>query len=246
MATTSTPLPNRSSDEFAGQVRTMFDRIAGVYDLMNTAMTAGMHHRWRQRAADLAELAPGGAALDVCCGTGDLALELSGRVGPKGSVLGCDFSERMLDAARSKAAGRGASNVRFDWADALELPYEVDSFDAATIGFGARNLSDLDRGLAELVRVLRPGGRLVILEITQPQRPPLSVFFSLWFDRLVPLLGTLAGDRSAYTYLPESVKRFPSPRGLAERMDAAGFGRIRYLVLGGGIITIHAGAIGAG
>ncbi len=246
MATTSTPLPNRSSDEFAGQVRTMFDRIAGVYDLMNTAMTAGMHHRWRQRAADLAEPAAGGAALDVCCGTGDLALELSGRVGPEGTVVGCDFSDRMLDAARSKAAARGASNVRFDWADALELPYSDDSFDAATIGFGARNLSDLDRGLAELARVLRPGGRLVILEITQPQRPPLSIFFSLWFDRLVPLLGTLAGDRSAYTYLPESVKRFPPPHGLAERMDAAGFGRIRYFVLGGGIITIHAGAISAG
>ncbi len=246
MATTSTPLPNRSSDEFAGQVRTMFDRIAGVYDLMNTAMTAGLHHRWRQRAADLAELAPGDAALDVCCGTGDLALELSRRVGPEGTVLGCDFSERMLDAARSKAAVRAASNVSFDWADALELPYETGSFDAATIGFGARNLSDLDRGLVELARVLRPGGRLVILEITQPQRPPLSAFFSLWFDRLVPLLGTLAGDRSAYTYLPESVKRFPSPRGLAERMDTAGFGRIRYSVLAGGIISIHAGATGAG
>jgi demethylmenaquinone methyltransferase/2-methoxy-6-polyprenyl-1,4-benzoquinol methylase len=242
---TSTPLPNRESGEFAGQVRTMFDRIAGVYDLMNTAMTAGMHHRWRQRAGELAELRPGDAALDVCCGTGDLALELSGRVGSEGTVVGCDFSERMLDLARSKASERGAANARFEWADALELPYADGSFDAATIGFGARNLSDLDRGLAELARVLRPGGRLVILEITQPQRPPLSAFFSLWFDRLVPLLGTLAGDRSAYTYLPESVKRFPSPRGLAERMDAAGFGRIRYFVLAGGIITIHAGAVSA-
>jgi len=243
MATTSTPLPNRESGEFAGQVRTMFDRIAGVYDLMNTAMTAGMHHRWRERAADLAELEPGGSALDVCCGTGDLALELARRVGPEGSVVGCDFSERMLDAARTKASDRGAANVRFEWADALELPYEDGSFDAATVGFGARNLEDLDRGLGELARVLRPGGRLAILEITQPRRPPLSAFFSLWFDRLVPLLGTLAGDRSAYSYLPESVKRFPSPRGLAERMDAAGFDRIRYFVLAGGIITIHAGAV---
>jgi demethylmenaquinone methyltransferase/2-methoxy-6-polyprenyl-1,4-benzoquinol methylase len=184
-------------------------------------------------------------ALDVCCGTGDLALELSHRAGPEGTVVGCDFSERMLEAAASKAAERGAANVRFEWADALELPYEDGSFDAATIGFGARNLEDLDRGLRELARVLRPGGHLVILEITQPQRPPLSAFFSLWFDRLVPMLGTLAGDRSAYSYLPESVKRFPPPHRLAERMDAAGFGRIRYFVLAGGIITIHAGAVSA-
>jgi demethylmenaquinone methyltransferase/2-methoxy-6-polyprenyl-1,4-benzoquinol methylase len=245
MATTQTPLPNRESGEFAVQVRTMFDRIAGVYDLMNSAMTAGMHHRWRRRAADLAELEPGGAALDVCCGTGDLALELSNRVGPEGTVVGCDFSERMLDLARSKATRRGAANVRFEWADALDLPYGDGSFDAATVGFGARNLGDLDQGLRELARVLRPGGRLVILEITQPRRPPLSAFYSLWFDRLVPLLGTLAGDRSAYTYLPESVKRFPSPHVLAERMAAAGLVRIHYLVLAGGIITIHAGAAGA-
>jgi demethylmenaquinone methyltransferase/2-methoxy-6-polyprenyl-1,4-benzoquinol methylase len=244
MATIQTSLPNRESGEFAAQVRTMFDRIAGVYDLMNTAMTAGLHHRWRRRAADLAELKTGGAALDVCCGTGDLALELSERVGPEGTVVGCDFSERMLDLARSKAGRRGAANARFEWADALKLPYADGSFDAATIGFGARNLADLDQGLGELARVLRPGGKLVILEITQPRRPPLSVFYSLWFDRIVPLLGTVAGDRSAYTYLPESVKRFPSPAGLAERMGAAGFPRVRYIVLAGGIITIHVGAAG--
>ena len=244
MAPTQTSLPNRESGEFAGQVRSMFDRIAGVYDLMNTAMTAGMHHRWRERAADLTELAPGGAALDVCCGTGDLALELASRVGAEGTVVGCDFSERMLDLARGKASRRDASNVRFEWADALDLPYPDGSFDAATVGFGARNLADLDRGLRELARVVRPGGRLVILEITQPRRPPLSAFYSLWFDRIVPLLGTVAGDRSAYTYLPESVRRFPSPQGLAERMAAAGFPQVRYLVLAGGIITIHAGAAG--
>jgi demethylmenaquinone methyltransferase/2-methoxy-6-polyprenyl-1,4-benzoquinol methylase len=244
MATIQTSLPNRESGDFAGQVRGMFDRIAGVYDLMNTAMTAGMHHRWRERAAGMAELERGDSALDVCCGTGDLALELAGRVGPEGTVVGCDFSERMLDLARAKAERRGVGEARFEWADALELPYADGSFAAATIGFGARNLADLDRGLAELRRVVRPGGRLVILEITQPTRPPLSAFFSLWFDRIVPLLGTLAGDRSAYTYLPESVKRFPSPRGLAERMGAAGFPRVRYLVLAGGIITIHAGVAG--
>jgi demethylmenaquinone methyltransferase/2-methoxy-6-polyprenyl-1,4-benzoquinol methylase len=219
----------------------MFDRIAGVYDVMNTAMTAGLHHRWRQRAADRAELDPGDAALDLCCGTGDFSLELALRVAPGGSVVGADFSEAMLEIARRKAAERGA-DIRFEWADALDLPYGDASFDAVTVGFGVRNLADLDAGLAEIARVLRPGGRLVILEITQPRRPPLSTFYSLWFDRLVPVLGTLAGDRDAYSYLPESVKRFPPPEGLAAAMDRAGFGRIRYVVLAGGIIAIHSGA----
>ena len=231
-----------SGTEFADQIRGMFDRIAGVYDLMNTAMTAGLHHRWRERAAERAELEPGDGALDVCCGTGDLALELAGRVGPEGRVIGSDFSERMLDLARGKAADRGLTNVRFEWADALDLPYDDDSFDAVTVGFGVRNLADVQRGVGELTRVLRPGGRLVILEITKPRRPPMSTFFALWFDRIVPLLGGFAGDRDAYAYLPESVKRFPPPERLAAIMYGAGLERIRYTVLAGGIIAIHSGA----
>ncbi len=231
--------PNRGSELFATQVNGMFDRIATRYDAMNSVMTAGLHHRWRDRAADRAELRPGDAALDVCCGTGDLALELARRVGLEGSVVGCDFSEPMLDLAREKAADGPRVPVRFEWADALTLPYDDERFDALTVGFGARNLADLDRGLREMTRVLRPGGRLVILEITQPHRPPLSSFYSLWFDRLVPLLGTAAGDREAYSYLPDSVRSFPGPRELAAHMERAGLERIRVTVLAGGIIAIH-------
>jgi demethylmenaquinone methyltransferase / 2-methoxy-6-polyprenyl-1,4-benzoquinol methylase len=230
--------PERDSEEFATQVRGMFDRIAGVYDLMNSAMTAGLHHQWRERAVDRAEVSAGSDALDVCCGTGDLALALRRRIGPDGRVVGCDFSEPMLQLAREKSGEEGLA-VEFGWADALDLPYGDESFDAVTIGFGARNLADLERGLAEMTRALRPGGRLVILEITRPRREPLSSFYSLWFDRLVPVLGAVAGDQDAYSYLPESVRSFPEPEELAAMLDRAGLERIRWLLLAGGIIAIH-------
>lgn len=233
--------PQRDSEEFATQVRGMFDRIAGVYDVMNSAMTAGLHHQWRARAVQRAEVGAGSNALDVCCGTGDLALELRRAIGPDGRVVGCDFSEPMLELARRKSGDEGLP-VEFGWADALDLPYGDESFDAVTIGFGARNLADLDRGLREMTRVLKPGGRLVILEITRPHREPLASFYSLWFDRVVPMLGTFAGDEDAYSYLPESVRAFPEPRELAARMDAAGLTGIRWLLLAGGIIAIHSGA----
>ena len=237
---TGAGMPQRDSEEFATQVRGMFDRIAGVYDLMNSAMTAGLHHQWRERAVDRAEVGPGSDALDICCGTGDLALALRRRIGPDGRVVGSDFSEPMLELARRKSGEEGLP-VEFGWADALELPYGDQSFDAVTVGFGARNLADLDRGLSEMARVLRPGGRVVILEITRPQREPLSSFYSLWFDRIVPVLGSVAGDSEAYSYLPTSVRNFPAPRELAEKMDAAGFSGIRWLLLAGGIIAIHSG-----
>jgi demethylmenaquinone methyltransferase/2-methoxy-6-polyprenyl-1,4-benzoquinol methylase len=221
-----------------GQVQAMFDRIARVYDLMNSVMTAGLHHRWRERAADLAAVGPGARALDVACGTGDLAVELARRVGPTGTVIGTDFSEAMLERARAKS-----SAVTWEWANALELPYPDDGFDATTVGFGARNLSDLDRGLAEMARVVRPGGRVVILEITTPQRPPLSTFFSIWFDRVVPALGKLAGDPDAYAYLPSSVKRFPAPDALAARMAGVGLTDVRWILTAGGIIALHVGTV---
>ncbi len=216
----------------------MFDRISGVYDLMNSAMTAGLHHQWRERAVDRAQVGPGSDALDLCTGTGDLALALRRRIGPDGRVVGSDFSEAMLELARDKSGEEGLP-VEFGWADALELPYGDESFDAVTVGFGARNLADLDRGLSEMARVLRPGGRLVILEITKPEREPLASFYSLWFDRLIPVIGSLAGDSEAYSYLPDSVRSFPEPQRLAEMIDNAGFAEIRWLLLAGGIIAIH-------
>ena len=218
----------------------MFDRIAGVYDRMNFVMTAGMHHRWRGRAADLARVGSGDRVLDVATGTGDLAVELDGRVSPGGEVVGVDFSESMLELARGKAPG-----MRFEAANALELPFADDEFAAATVGFGARNFSDLPRGLSEMVRVTRPGGRVVVLEITTPQRPPLSWFFSMWFDRVVPAMGRLAGDRSAYEYLPSSVRRFPGPHDLAAELAGAGLDDVTYLLTAGGIIAIHAGSVPA-
>lgn len=222
----------------------MFDRISGVYDRMNGVMTVGLHHAWRRRAADLAALEPGDRALDVATGTGDLALELASRVAPGGEVIATDFSERMLALGRVKAAAHGASaRVRFETANALALPYADGEFDAATVGFGARNFSDLGRGVAEMARVVRPGGRVVVLEITTPRRPPLSMFFEVWFDRAVPALGRLAGDSAAYGYLPSSVKRFPGPEELAAVMWDRGLREIRYLITAGGIIALHVGSV---
>ncbi len=216
----------------------MFDRIAAVYDRMNSVMTVGMHHRWRERAADLAGIGPGDHVLDVATGTGDLAVELNRRVAPGGSVIGSDFSEQMLELARVKSG-----EITFEWGNALELPYEDARFDAATVGFGARNFSNLAKGLAEMARVTRPGGKVVVLEITTPQKPPLSIFFGLWFDRLVPTLGRMAGDSDAYTYLPSSVRRFPGPRELAAALSAIGLVDVGYLITAGGIIAIHHGTV---
>jgi demethylmenaquinone methyltransferase/2-methoxy-6-polyprenyl-1,4-benzoquinol methylase len=215
------------------QVRAMFDRIAGVYDVMNSVMTAGMHHRWRSRAAELAEVAAGDEALDVATGTGDLAVELASR-GAK--VIASDFSAEMLARARVKEP-----SITWEWANAQDLPYEAGRFAAATVGFGARNFSDLGLGVSEMARVVRPGGKVVIHEITTPQKRPLSTFFSVWFDHVVPGLGRLAGDPDAYAYLPNSVKRFPGPEGLAAVMAAAGLRDIRWILTAGGIIAIHVG-----
>ncbi len=213
-------------------VRSMFDRIAPVYDTMNRVMTAGLDLRWRRLAA-AAVVRPGDRVLDGACGTGDLALA-DLRAGAA-SVTGLDFSRQMLDRARRKGS-------EVDWVegDLLALPFEDDAFDSATVGFGVRNVADLELALGEFHRVLRPGGRLAILEITRP-RGVLRPFFSLWFDRAVPLLGRVLPGGSAYSYLPASVARFPPAEELASLMAGAGFDRVRFRLLAGSIIALHTG-----
>jgi demethylmenaquinone methyltransferase / 2-methoxy-6-polyprenyl-1,4-benzoquinol methylase len=215
-------------------VRTMFDRIAPVYDAMNRTMTAGLDQRWRRLTAE-AVVRRGDRVLDACCGTGDLALAAA-RAG--GTVTGLDFSEQMLMRARRKAPG-------LEWlrGDLLGLPFPDESFDAATVGFGVRNVDDLERALAELRRVLRSGGRLAILEITRP-RGGLAPFYRLWFDGAVPLMGKLLPGGAAYSYLPASVRRFPGPEELAALMRTAGFEDVHYRLLGRGIVALHVGAVG--
>jgi demethylmenaquinone methyltransferase / 2-methoxy-6-polyprenyl-1,4-benzoquinol methylase len=212
-------------------VRRMFDRIAPVYDAMNRLMTAGLDQRWRRETAR-AVVSPGDRVLDVCCGTGDLALAA---VEAGGRVTGIDFSERMLERARSKSA-----EVEWVEGDALAMPFAAEWFDAVTVGFGVRNLPELERGLAELRRVLRPGGRVAILEITRP-RGLLAPFYRLWFDGLIPLAGKVLPGGSAYTYLPASVRRFPTPEGLARLLHETGFDEIRWRLFAGGIVALHTG-----
>lgn len=216
----------------ADGVRLMFDRIAPVYDLMNRVMTAGLDRRWRQVTVQQV-VRPGDRVLDACCGTGDLAVAAQGA--GAGIVVGLDFSERMLERARRKQPA-----IEWVRGDVLALPFEDGSFDAATVGFGVRNVDDLEAGLRELRRVLRPGGRLGVLEITTPQGV-LAPFYRLWFDRVVPLLGKVLPGGDAYTYLPASVRRFPVPEELADLLRRCGFAAVRFRVFAGGIVALHVG-----
>lgn len=218
----------------ADGVRRMFDRIAPVYDAMNRLMTMGLDQRWR--AVTIREtMRPGDRVLDACCGTGDLAV--AAQAGGASSVVGLDFSAAMLERARRKAP-----DVVFIEGDVLALPFHDATFDAAVVGFGIRNVSDLEQGLRELRRVLRPGGRLGILEITTP-RGLLAPFYRFWFDTVVPFLGRVLPGGEAYTYLPASVRRFPAPAELAALFAANGFSRVRYRTFAGGIVALHIGEV---
>jgi len=213
------------------EVRRLFDRIAPVYDAMNRVMTVGLDRSWRRLAVE-AVVQPGDRVLDACCGTGDLAIAAE-REG--GHVTGLDFSPAMLERARRKS-----TTIEWVEGDMLALPFEDASFDAATVGFGVRNVVDLEHGLAELARILVPGGRVGILEITTPTGL-LAPFYRLWFDRIVPLLGKVLKGGEAYSYLPASVRRFPGPDELAGLMGSAGFADISYRTFAGGIVALHVG-----
>ncbi len=228
-----------TGEERARLVREMFDRIADRYELLNTLMSAGLNRIWNRKVLNAAGLRAGWRALDLACGTGTLTRDLAKRVGPDGYVLGLDFSKEMIRAAKK----RPAPNVEYRIGDATDLAgVEDNSFDAATIAYGARNIPDLGALFSEMARAVGPGGKVVCLEITRPRRRFFATFYGLWFDRLVPWLGArVSGDKWAYSYLPQSVKEFVAPDELAEIMRRNGLQNVTWDKFSGGIITLHVG-----
>lgn len=221
------------------EVATMFDRIAPIYDAMNTVMTAGLDARWRRAAATAAALSPAAAAVDVACGTGALTRELAAAVGAAGRIVGVDRSSSMLRHARRRGTRPGDARPEYAEGDALALPLPSEDADAATIAFGLRNVDDYAGCLAELRRVVRPGGRVVVLELATPERGIARALATTWFERVVPMLGRLAGGGSAYRYLPDSVRAYPRPDRIARIMADAGLARVRWRRLWPGFVTLH-------
>jgi demethylmenaquinone methyltransferase/2-methoxy-6-polyprenyl-1,4-benzoquinol methylase len=232
-------LPAR--EEKAAAVRRMFSSIAPRYDLLNHLLSANVDKVWRRRAVDRLgwERAPAGTYLDNCAGTLDLAVELARRDGFGGRVVGSDFTYAMLERGTPKLE---RLDIEPACADALVLPFADASFDGATVGFGVRNLADLDAGLREMARVLRPGARLVILEFTTPQWQPFRALYLGYFLRVLPFVGRLVSKHNtAYTYLPESVRHFPEPPELGAKLERAGFRDVAWKTLSGGIAALHWG-----
>jgi len=239
MFATDRELPASNGTDKRAYVRGIFTAIAPRYDLLNHLLSLNIDRRWRRIAVQALgwERAPEGVYLDLCAGTLDLAAELGNRAGFRGWVMGADFVKPMLELGRRKSPA-----IVPVTADALELPFPDRSFDGATVGFGVRNLVDLDRGFREAARVLKPGARLIVLEFSMPERWPMRQLYLFYFRRVLPLIGRIVSKhRTAYTYLPESVARFPAPAELVERMKRAGFAEVKYRRLMGGICVMHVG-----
>jgi demethylmenaquinone methyltransferase/2-methoxy-6-polyprenyl-1,4-benzoquinol methylase len=222
----------------SAEVGAMFDRIAPRYDKMNALISGFQESRWRHRAVALADLRPGMSAIDIATGTGKVAVGLADAVGTFGRVVGVDVSKAMIELARAAHADR--VELQFVVGNALDLPAEDATFDAATIAFGMRNLPDYERGFAEMRRVLRPGGRVVCLEIARSQSV-LGRAGRLWFEQAIPLLGRLIGEPEAYTYLVASVRAYPTPERIADLMRAAGLVDVRWVPMTFGMVTAHVG-----
>ncbi|MGD9682827.1 MAG: ubiquinone/menaquinone biosynthesis methyltransferase [Candidatus Obscuribacterales bacterium] len=248
------PFTLPTDEEKHGFVHAQFERIARRYDLTNDAISICMHRAWKRRAVDLllhktaqARKGRSGRFLDVCCGTGDLALRIASRLGPEDEVVGLDFSGNMLDVARAREASARKDNeiaarLEFVEGDAQNLPFATDEFDGAIISFGLRNLSDLDRGLAEMARVVRPGGAVINLDLGKPRGFLFAPTFRFYFGKIVPIIGQiLQNDRSAYTYLPESKSTYPDPDEISKRFAGAGMADVRHIALAGGSVALHYG-----
>lgn len=235
---TSPPISNKAT-----YVHAMFDTIAPRYDLMNRLMTFGMDRGWRNDVVAQAAPPVGGKALDVATGTGDIAIALAKRIGPRGTVVAMDFSEGMMRPGPGKATHAGVGGViRFMAANALDLPFPDDTFDCVTTGFAMRNVTDIERAFREMRRVTKPGGRVVCLEVAKPGFPPVRFLHHVYFNHLVPLLGRLiTGNGEAYRYLPESARNFPPPFALKAIMERAGLRDVRFRRLSLGAVAIHTG-----
>lgn len=224
------------------RVAEMFDRISGVYDAMNLVISGFQEPRWRRRLVRETGIGPGDRALDVACGTGKVTADLYRAAQPGGTALGLDFSSGMIALATERRASGG---LEFREGDALDLPVDDGSFDAATIAFGMRNLADYRQGFAEMARAVRPGGVVACLEIVRP-KSRLGRLIGRWFDNVVPLIGRLVGQGDAYAYLVRSVRDYPTPLETAEIMREAGLVDVAWFGMSGGIVTIHRGVVAGG
>ena len=230
-------------EEKAQRVRGVFDSVADKYDIMNDLMSGGVHRIWKQYTLSRTALKPGQRALDVAGGTGDLTRGMAKQVGPEGKVVLSDINPNMLANGRRRLIDKGVvGNVEFVEADAEELPFDDNSFNCVTIGFGLRNVTDKDKALAEMYRVLKPGGRLLVLEFSKPVLPGLNTIYDAYSFRLLPLMGKwVANDEASYRYLAESIRKFPGQDTLRQMMLDAGFDEVSYHNLTGGIVALHIG-----